>query len=92
MLRRLIRYSCIYEARMTAALNGSSAIQRFKHSNAIKIHDGITFDFYTGLPHVLYSTGLPGFLCFVFICLLLYLLLSGLLYRVGEHYYRTTSM
>ena len=35
---------------MSSALK-SSAIQRFKGSNAIKIHDGITFDFYTGLPH-----------------------------------------
>ena len=33
-------------------LNGSSAIQRFKHSNVIKIHDRITFDFYTGLPDI----------------------------------------
>ena len=33
-------------------LNGSSAIWRFKHSNAIEVHDGITFDFYTGLPHM----------------------------------------
>ena len=46
------RYSCIYEARMNPALNTSSAIQRFKHSNAIEICDGITFDFYTGLPHM----------------------------------------
>ena len=34
---------------MSPALNGSSAIQRFKHSDAIKIRDGITFDFYTEL-------------------------------------------
>ena len=40
MLRRLIRYSCIYEARMSPALNGSSAIRRFKHSDAIKIARG----------------------------------------------------
>ena len=37
---------------MSPALNGSSAIQRFKRSNAIEICDGITFDFYTGLSHV----------------------------------------
>ena len=37
---------------MSPALNGSSAIRRFKCSNAIEIRDGITFDFYTGLPHV----------------------------------------
>ena len=38
---------------MSPALNGSSAIQRFEGNDAIKIRDGITFDFYTGLPHVL---------------------------------------
>ena len=37
---------------MSPALNGSSAIWRFKHSNAIEIHDRITFDFYMGLPHM----------------------------------------
>ena len=40
------------EARMSPALNGSSAIRCFKHSNAIEIRNGITFDFYTGLPHI----------------------------------------
>ena len=51
-LHRFIRYSCIYEAHVSPALNRNSAIRRFKHSNAIEKHDGITFDFYTGLPHV----------------------------------------
>ena len=37
---------------MSPALNGSSAIRHFKGSDAIKIRDGITFDFYTGLPHI----------------------------------------
>ena len=37
---------------MSPALNGSLAIQRFERSDAIEIRDGITFDFYTGLPHV----------------------------------------
>ena len=37
---------------MSAALHGSSAIRRFEPSNAIEIRDGITFDFYTGLPHI----------------------------------------
>ena len=37
---------------MSPALNGSSVIQRFKHSNAIEPHYRITFDFYTGLSHV----------------------------------------
>ena len=38
---------------MSPALNGSSAIWHFKSSNVIEIHDGITFDFYTGLPQSL---------------------------------------
>ena len=38
---------------MSPALNGSSAIQRFERSNAIEICNGITFDFYTGLPHII---------------------------------------
>ena len=38
---------------MSPALNESSAIRRFKGNYAIKIRDGITFDFYTGLPHIL---------------------------------------
>ena len=37
---------------MSPDLNGSSAIQHFKHNNVIKIRDGITFDFYTGLPRL----------------------------------------
>ena len=42
----------MYEAHMRPALNRSSAIWRFEGSNAIEIYDGITFDFYVGLPHV----------------------------------------
>ena len=49
-------FSCIYKARMSPALNGSSAIRCFKHSNAIEMHTGITFDFYTGLPHLVKMT------------------------------------
>ena len=37
---------------MSPALNESSAIWRFKGSDAIEIREGITFDFYTGLPHL----------------------------------------
>ena len=51
-LRKVIIYSCIGKARMSPALNGSSVIRRFKHSDAIEIRDGITFDFYMGLPHI----------------------------------------
>ena len=49
---KFIRYSCIYEARMSPALSRSSAIRRFKHSNAIEIRDRITFDFYTELLQI----------------------------------------
>ena len=58
MLRRFIRYSCIYEVHMSPTLSRSSAIRRFKHSNAIEICDGIPFDFYTGLPHMYDFTSL----------------------------------
>ena len=70
MLRRFIRYSYIYEVRMSPALNGSSAIWRFERSNAIEIYDGITFDFYMGLPHIdtpvseLHITNMFGWLKF----------------------------
>ena len=37
---------------MSPAVNGSSALRRFKRSDAIEIRDGITFGFYTALPHV----------------------------------------
>ena len=42
VLRRFIRYSCICQARMSPALNESSVIRRFKHSNTIKKRDEIT--------------------------------------------------
>ena len=42
-LRRFIGYSWIYEGRMSPALNGSSVIWHFKHSNAIEIRNRITF-------------------------------------------------
>ena len=53
-----MRYSYIYEARTSPALNGSSAVRRFEDNDAIEIRDGITFDFYTGLPHILPSEGI----------------------------------
>ena len=37
---------------MSPALNGSTALQRFEHSNAVEIRNGIMFDFYPGLPHM----------------------------------------
>ena len=48
----------IYEAHMSPALNGSSAIRRFKHSDAIETHNGITFDFYMVLPHIWVMCGI----------------------------------
>ena len=42
----IIRYSCIYEACMSPALDGSSVVRCFKCSNAIEIRDAITFVFY----------------------------------------------
>jgi len=41
---------------MGPALNGSSALCCFEHSNANEIRNGITFDFYPGLPHMHFST------------------------------------
>ena len=37
---------------MSPALNGSSAVRHFEHSNAIEIRDGKTFNFYAGLPQL----------------------------------------
>ena len=62
------RYSCIYAARMSPALSGSSAIRHFEGSDAIEIRDGMTFDFYTGLPHIhtyiyIHGTGMCVCMC-----------------------------
>ena len=43
---------CFIDSLVSSALNGSSAIRRFEGSDAIEIRNGITFDFYTGLPHL----------------------------------------
>ena len=37
---------------LSPALNRSSVIRRFEVSDAIEIRDGIAFDFYMGLPHM----------------------------------------
>ena len=50
---------------MGPTLNESSAIQHFEGSDAIEIHDGITFEVYTGLPHMfflLYNSFVLGFI------------------------------
>ena len=52
-LGKLINTCHVYTARMSPALNGSSALQRFERSNAIEIRNGIMFDLYPGLPHIL---------------------------------------
>ena len=49
---RLIRYSCIFAARMSPTLNGSLALRCFKYGNAVQLCNGIMFDFHSGLPHV----------------------------------------
>ena len=46
-----VKISCISTARLSPALNGSSEIRSLECSDAIEIHNGIIFDFYTGLPH-----------------------------------------
>ena len=43
----------LMEAHMSSTLNGSSVIRCLKYSNMIEIRNEITFDFYTGLPHML---------------------------------------
>ena len=44
---------------MSPALNRSSAIRRFEGNSEIEIRDGITFKFYTGLPHIVLSIFVP---------------------------------
>ena len=39
---------------MSPTLNGSSVLQCFEHGNTVKIHNGIMFDFYPGLPHMMF--------------------------------------
>ena len=43
----------IYTPCMSPTRNGSSVLERFEHGNAIKIRNGIMFDFYPGLSHVI---------------------------------------
>ena len=48
----MYEYLMNLQVHMSPALNGSSAIQHFEGSVVIEIRDGITFGFYTGLPHM----------------------------------------
>ena len=57
MLHRLTRHLCIFTARMSPTLNGSFALQRFRHNNEVKLHNEIMFNFYQGLPHMLVGGG-----------------------------------
>ena len=43
---------CAYEHR---SYNGNSALQHFERSNMVKICNGIMYDFYPRLPHVVIS-------------------------------------
>ena len=66
---------------MSPALNKSAAIWRFEGSDAIEIYDGITFNFYTGLPHVftiVYNDSCGTFRYDVFMaCKLVYLIFQS---------------
>ena len=53
----LIRATHLQSTYMSRALNGSSAIQCFKCSDAIEICNKIILNFYMGLPHI-YISGL----------------------------------
>ena len=46
------KYSWVYPAHTSPAVNGSSTLERFERSNAIEIRNGIIFNFYPGLPHM----------------------------------------
>ena len=39
---------------MSPALKGSSVLQYFEHGNTVEIHNGKMFDFYPGLPHMMF--------------------------------------
>ena len=49
---KVINTCHVYTVRMSPALNGSSTLEHFEHSNVSEIRNGIMFDFYPGLPHV----------------------------------------
>ena len=49
-----VSLSDFYTLCMSAILNKSSEIHRFKHSDVLEICDGIMFVFYSALSHVLH--------------------------------------
>ena len=42
----------VYTLASERALNISTTLQCFEHSNTVEIRNGIMFDFYPGLPHI----------------------------------------
>ena len=50
----------IYTPRMSLALDGSSVLEHFEYSNVIETHNGIMFNFYLGLPHIISSIFVKG--------------------------------
>ena len=57
MLCKYVDNCCVYTARLSSTLNGSSEISRFKRRDPIEIRDRIMFVFYSGLPHIVLSFG-----------------------------------
>ena len=54
MLGKLMNTYHIYTACMNLALSRSSVLECFERSNASKIRNRAMFDFYPGLPHIVY--------------------------------------
>ena len=52
VLGKLMNTYHIYTAHMSPTLNGSFALECFERGNAIKIRNGMMFNFYPGLPHM----------------------------------------
>ena len=53
MLGKLMNTYHIYTPRLSPALSRSSVLEHFERSNASEICNGIMFDFYLGLSHIL---------------------------------------
>ena len=62
--RRCIDSCRRYALRVSPALNGRSEILHFECSNAIEICDGLMFNFYPGLPHIIVLVYSPLFFYF----------------------------
>ena len=44
---------CSTELSLRVGRNGNTVLPRFEHGDAIEICNGIMFDYYLGLPHML---------------------------------------